>query len=532
MSLEISFNKNSALRPFVIGLIGHRQLSDYELPSLQEAFDQYLATILGALRFTPVLILTSVAEGSDRLAHKSKYRSRIQICSVLPFNETEYAKDFPGKEKLLEFRKALDDSEFVISFTPKTITKKMSDSERNKAYRDSAFWICDKANSLYAIWDGKSARGVGGTADTVKYRTRAIGANAHMDSGMGLVHLLASNATSSPNYECECVGHGEISKADFRSLKDFDRLNSYLANSDVQVDPHSLQSHFELLDKEAITLQREFLGSTKLLLSLGVLSVNIASIQMELLTFSSLVPAALLLLLTVVFWARQSKSQIKVAYETFRLMAEVLRVQIWWNSCGIKASVLNEIRELRETGGPARLFLSNTFLVQEIASWNLIKASQATVEPIDWVEGQQNYLRFGKSKGAIKKNEAKARLQQRLIFSCVALAGFSILIGTSASSLFSEFSQESVQALTSFFFTVSLSIAAALAAFTQVMSYREVIGRYRIKEARLHNFINLLRSTKKRSERLKIAKEVGRDSLSEAFRWYQVKSDRQVRPFQ
>lgn len=532
MSLETSSKKSKALRPFVIGLIGHRKLSDSEIPLLQEAFDEYLSKILGALKHTPVLVLTSLAEGADRLAHKSKFRNQIQICSVLPFAIEEYAKDFPGRARHAEFRAAIDDSDFVISFSPKTSTSKMTEAERNKAYKDSAFWICDQANSLYAIWDGNSARGIGGTADTVKYRTRTMGANAHIDSGISLVHLLASNGSSLPKSECDCVGHKEISKADLRNLKDFDQLNSYLANSQVQVNPSSLESHFELLDKEAIALQSEFLGGTKLLLSLGVLSVNVASFQMELLTLNSLIPAVLLLLLTVLFWARQSKSQIKVAYETFRLMAEVMRVQIWWNSCGMRAKVLNEITELRETGGPARLFLSNTFLMQEIASWNSTDISRTPVEPLEWVEGQRNYLRSGKSKGAIRKNESKAKLQQRLIFFFVTLAGCSILVGTSASSLLQEFDEDLVQALTSVFFTASLSIAAALAAFTQVMSYREVIGRYRIKEFRLQNSISLMRTAKTKSERLKIAKEVGRDSLSEAFRWYQVKSDRQVRPFQ
>jgi len=532
MSPKKSANNVDARRPFVVGLIGHRELSQVELPSLQQAFDNYISKLLETLKHTPILILTSMAEGSDRLAHKSRFRDQIKICSVLPFNKEEYAKDFRGTQNRAEYQATLDDSDYVITFSPKTANEKMTEIERNRAYKESAFWICDKANSLYAVWDGKSSRGVGGTADTVKYRIRKMGAYSQIDSGINLVHLLASNASSAPISDCECGGHNLISKSDLRNLRDFDQLNSFLSNSDVQIDPSSLDSHFELLDKEAIALQGEFLGGTKLLLTLGVLSVNVASFQLELLTFDSLYPAALLLLLTIVIWFRQSKSQIKVAYETFRLMAEVMRVQIWWRSCGIPARVLDEIPELRETGGPARLFLSNTFLIQEIASCNSVEVTKTSVDPLDWVEGQRNYLRSGKSKGAIKKNESKAKFQQRLIFFFVSLAGFSILFGTSASTLFEGFDEDLVRASTSIFFTGSLSIAAALAAFAQVMSYREVIGRYRIKEFRLQNSITLMRSARVRSERLKIAKEVGRDSLSEAFRWYQVKSDRQVRPFQ
>jgi hypothetical protein len=532
MKLEASQLQNSALRPFVVGLIGHRDLLDAEINHLQAAFDEYIEKILDTLKFTPILVLTSLAEGADRLAQRSKFRNQIKICSVLPFSLPEYSKDFLGRVKRAEFKTSIDDSDYVISFEPKSSSIQMSVSERNKAYRDCAQWICDKSNSLYAVWDGNTSRGVGGTGDTVKYRIRNITAHSQIETGLKLVHSLASNGPSKPVKDCDCGGHEDFSKANVRSLRDFDLLNSYLANSDVLVDPISLESHFELLDKEAILLQKDFIGGTKFLLTLGVLSINIASFQMELLTLASLVPASLLLLLTIFYWSRQSKSQIKVAYETFRLMAEVMRVQIWWNSCGINARVLDEIPELRETGGPARLFLSNTFLIQEISSWSSLNSELTNSEPLDWVEGQKNYLRSGKNKGAIWKNESKAKKLTRTIFSLVALGGLSIILGTSASSLFPTLNDDSVQAITSVLFTASLSIAAAMAAYSQVLSYREVIGRYRIKEFRLQNSILLMRKARTRRERLKIAKEVGRDALSEAFRWYQLKSDRQVRPFQ
>lgn len=524
--------KVKALRPFVVGLVGHRKLSPADLHSLQEEFDSFLIQLLENLQETPLLVLTSIAEGADRLAHHSKYRDRIQICSVLPMPIKEYSKDFATKQQRESFEALIKNSEYVIAFNENS-NKKFVGADRNKAYKECADWISDHSNSLVAIWDGGPSRGIGGTAGTVRRRLRALGANSHFDQGgVTFKHFLAANADSSSVPNCDCGGHFEVTPSDIRSLKYYNKLNSFLSDSTIQLKPDSLLSHFELFDTEAIHLQREFVRRSRILLGLGVLTVNIASIQLALLSVLTLLPTLLLLLSTVLYWRSLTKNQIKNAYETYRLLAEVLRVQNWWYSCGVSRNALSEITELRETDSAVRLLLANTALMVEISSFSGNLDPLGNSDPAVWIQEQKDYLVSSTGHGAINRAELKGSILKRRIYLSVFVAGASLILGSIWTSLTESSFHDTIEWITSSIFTLSLSLAAAIAAFAQVMSYGEIVGRYRIKEYRLQRALHAVGSTKSRAEKQRTARAVGIDSLSEAFRWFQTKSDRQVRPFQ
>lgn len=524
---------NAALRPFIIGLIGHRNLSPDEAPNLQETLDNFLDAILKHLPNTPVLVLTSLAKGADRLIESSKFRSRVKVCAVLPLEADEYLKDFETQSEKDEFKRVLANCEMNLTIDSTSPRRRISKKTRNIAYRDCAEWISDRCNALYVVWDGRPSRGVGGTSDTVKYRLNSTKANANFDrGGLYLFHSLASNAGKTPFEECLCGGHNGITDKDLRDLYDFDRLNFYLTNVPATNSSSTLDYHFNIFDQEAIALQKNFIKRTRLLLVLGILTVNLASLHLDTGRLLTFVLSILSLALTGFFWNRLTRSQIKTAYETFRLMAEVIRVQKWWNSCGVSANVLNEITELRETSGPARVFLSNTFFMNEIvkpAKGGLLVDQS---KPETFIEDQYNYLVSGSSNGAIKRNERKARRIKILIATFVVAALISFVLGTSLPLLPGSTSEFDLARFASHIFTATLSMAAATAAFSQVMGYGELASRYRVKEVRLKSALEIVRKAENSKEILVVAKQVGIDSLSEAFRWFQMKSDRQVRPFQ
>ena len=523
--------KQSHLRPFVVGLIGHRELSEQELPRLQSEFDGYIEKLLRILPNTPILVLTSIAEGADRLAHSSKFRNQIKICAVLPMEKKEYAKDFMTKSSLRSFRNAVQESDYVYGLKNRHTRSWTTQNSRNKAYAECGRWISDKSNALFVVWDGRDSRGVGGTSDSVKHRQKSLSVPAHLlRGGLSLTHVFASNAGSKALQNCNCGGHSGISARDQIELLEFDRLNFHLRDSKIIEIDSSLDVDFQIFDQEAITLQRMFIKRTKIVLTLGVMFVNLSSLHVDQLTYQTLAPALLALLTTLLVWKRLMSSRIKSAYETFRLMAEVIRVQIWWRSCGVKDDVLSQIPEFREVESSARLFIANTFLTNEIEGESRSSRISSYDNPHDWIADQVAYLGTTNAPGAIAKNERKSSRLKNLIFVSLSVSGASLLMGTVFASL--GVRVDLVQQTTSILFTFSLSLAAAIAAFSQVMSFKEIANRFKVKEFRLRKALSSLESTSRDSDSLEIAREVGIDSLSEAFKWFQVKSEKQVRPFQ
>jgi hypothetical protein len=86
--------------PFFVGVIGHRQLREEEIPRLQQEFDSHIKSLLASLKLTKIIVLTGNAEGADRIPQASQYREHFSICAVLPFAREEYVKDVYWKNHL------------------------------------------------------------------------------------------------------------------------------------------------------------------------------------------------------------------------------------------------------------------------------------------------------------------------------------------------------------------------------------------------------------------------------------------------
>ena len=156
--------------PFFVGVVGHRQLRPEEIPRLQLEFDAHIQSLLKKLRNTRIIVLTGNAEGADWIPQASKFRSHFSICAVLPFAKDEYVKDFPTKKQREEFDQALNQCDYVL-VSPHSPTGKVTGKLRDKAYQECARWISDNSNLLIGFWDGMESKGVGGTSETISYRT-------------------------------------------------------------------------------------------------------------------------------------------------------------------------------------------------------------------------------------------------------------------------------------------------------------------------------------------------------------------------
>jgi len=79
----------------ILGITGHRDIPQEDVDKLKEKIKEIFNELKGKYPHTPLLLLTSLAEGADRIAAKAAIEEGIDYVVVLPFPEEEYVKDFP-----------------------------------------------------------------------------------------------------------------------------------------------------------------------------------------------------------------------------------------------------------------------------------------------------------------------------------------------------------------------------------------------------------------------------------------------------
>ena len=156
-----------------LGVTGHQRLPQ---PEIWEWISVELRAVLE--RFTPPLIgVTSLAIGTDQLFARSVLELTGTLEVVLPFDR--YENTFEERDRL-EFERLLK-----LSSRMEVLPRTGSDEQ---CYLAAGRRVADLSNMLIAVWDGKPARGLGGTADIVHYSlTRRI----------PLVHINPSTRTVS-----------------------------------------------------------------------------------------------------------------------------------------------------------------------------------------------------------------------------------------------------------------------------------------------------------------------------------------------
>src|SRR5262245_23373182 len=100
--------------PLVIGVTGHRDLRDQDVPELERQVAAVIARLrrdyLGGDRSTPIVILSALAEGADRLVARVALAEGARLIAPLPLPPDEYRRDFePGLEpgNIAEFEQLL-----------------------------------------------------------------------------------------------------------------------------------------------------------------------------------------------------------------------------------------------------------------------------------------------------------------------------------------------------------------------------------------------------------------------------------------
>lgn len=141
-----------------LGITGHRYLA--EMDKVMAGVDRAVQRILGTFPDSNFRVLSSLAEGADRiLAKRFLLIPNTSLWVPLPVPEEEYLKDFETSESKEEFMYLFGKAERVINL-PVT-------GKREEGYLAAGKFVLENSDCLLAIWDGKPAQGAAGTAEIV-----------------------------------------------------------------------------------------------------------------------------------------------------------------------------------------------------------------------------------------------------------------------------------------------------------------------------------------------------------------------------
>jgi hypothetical protein len=235
--------------PLVIGVTGHRDLRDEDIPHLEaavaEVFDRLKREFLDPkisrlgrmwrnlrgtapenVGTTPVILLSSLAEGADQLVARVALEKNIRLLAPLPLPLEEYRRDFeidPVKpDALKDFDAWVTRTDitrpFFVGYENDDAAADVQHNPDKRAlqYRRVGVFIARHCDVLIALWDGNTGA-TGGTAEIVDFKRHGIPLDVTRSGRASLdapeigpvIHIVTPRAKkekTAPGVSIECWG--------------------------------------------------------------------------------------------------------------------------------------------------------------------------------------------------------------------------------------------------------------------------------------------------------------------------------------
>lgn len=146
-----------------LGVVGHRldKLNDHDLLELRRPVQLVLDRLeLLSVGSYPPVVVTSLAEGADRLVASEALLRGLSITVVLPFGKDVFKDDCSSDASRQEFEALLAQATHVIEPVDGAISG-------DSGYYWASMHIVGSSDVLIAVWDGEPGRGPGGTAGAI-----------------------------------------------------------------------------------------------------------------------------------------------------------------------------------------------------------------------------------------------------------------------------------------------------------------------------------------------------------------------------
>lgn len=557
-----------ALFPLLVGITGHRDLRNRDIPTLKEKIQEIFEHYRSDYPDTPLTLMTALAEGADRITAEVALSMGASLVAVLPLPQEEYERDFSTAGSLAEFRTLLSKSDQVITVEQLSEDVSEYNENRNTQYEMAGAYIVQHSAFLLALWDGKFIGKQGGTGEVVrfaieglpkKYRPRKsplapreCSLVYHIVTPREKDEDVPENALSAGVVYPPSWGDVNTAKKNYR--RRLKRIASY--NSDVKrfvdrkseevyknidyVYPEAKQKNLAPALKKLLafyglsdTLAIHFQKRQKLFQFISVFSVALTYVLFDLYDNHGaeypgfLFAFAGLLIFSYLgfFYVKQKDFERK--FMDYRALAEGLRVQFFWKLGGVEESVLAYyLHKHQGDMGWIRsvLFYINMNFLDNIPplSEEEKKVQQKEVYT-HWVDDQACYF----SKAFTRMNsrfESLEKLTSRFYFAAMSIIIVFFLYEL-IPSLKNSSGFESVVGVFMMVFGGLLAFGAAIASFVQSMAYGEKatqFSRMGIFYARAKEEMNKDFSCDDCEDVETILFELGKAALSENGDWYEI----------
>ena len=366
--------------PLVVGVTGHRDLVPAEVPELRKRVLEFFHKLRSLFPKLPIMVMTPLAEGADRLVADVAKELGLPIILLLPMERHLYQADFHG-ESLVEFHEMMGlgqtvELPLVSGNTEENIQHGVA---RDMQYAQLGAYLAAHSHILLALWDGKLSTARGGTGHVVQFHQHdiieLIAEGQHRspidfaeDESDLVYHIVCSRIENGSPLEPLLPGEAQwLTRDDVQPRSDeiplrylvvFQRMAEF--NVDLQ-RPMAVSDYYPLISESAGTpgngasdiaslyQKADFLAeryrrlvsgslrSIYVLIGLAGLSFIVYADLPELKFVEYMIyPYLLFIAAVLVIFALDSRGGWHRKHLDYRSLAEALRVQFYWSIAGVE----------------------------------------------------------------------------------------------------------------------------------------------------------------------------------------------------
>ena len=163
--------------PFLVGVVGHRDLRPEETAAIRVAVAQLLQRLRDDHPAVPLRLICSMAAGADLLVAEVASEFGILITALLPYARRLCRDDLATDEDKARFDRLCDASEVVELGLPADATPGDIDGAgelRDRQLQRAGAIIARYSGLMIAIWNGESTTHRAGTARAMQFRRQGV----------------------------------------------------------------------------------------------------------------------------------------------------------------------------------------------------------------------------------------------------------------------------------------------------------------------------------------------------------------------